>query len=97
VHVDSLQHVLAACCRYISFVEILSTKAVQGFVEAGFGEAQAQRYACFSFFAGLMATWLLGKAVSLIGSASKAWSKHRVGSSLFGVAPKPCGKPCVPL
>jgi hypothetical protein len=70
-------------CSYVSFVEILSTKAVEGFGKAGYGEAQAQRYACFAFFAGLMATWLLGKAVELISSCATAWRKHRVsrGSS----------------
>lgn len=62
---------------YISFVEILSTKAVGGFQEAGYEVAQARRYACFSFFAGLMATWLMGKAVSLIGRAGSAWRNNR--------------------
>jgi hypothetical protein len=70
-------------CSYVSFVEILSTKAVEGFAQAGYGQAQAQRYACFAFFAGLMATWLLGKAVQLVSSGATGWRKHRVsrGSS----------------
>lgn len=65
-------------CSYISFVEILSTKAVGGFQDAGYEPAQARRYACFSFFAGLMATWLMGEVVSLIAQAGGAWRKHRV-------------------
>lgn len=70
----------------MSFVEILSTKAVAGFEEAGFSDAQAQRYACFSFFAGLMSTWLVSKAVGLIGSAATALSKRKVcvsGDAVF--------------
>jgi hypothetical protein len=61
-------------------VEILSTKAVGGFQDAGYEVAQARRYACFSFFAGLMATWLMGKAVSLIGRAGSAWRNNRVST-----------------
>lgn len=85
-------HVLYPCvcvCSYVSFVEILSTKAVAGFQEAGYGAAQARRYACFSFFAGLMATWLLGKLVSLIASAAGAWRKHRV--SMASCSRRSCG------
>jgi hypothetical protein len=67
-------------CSYISFVEILSTKAVQGFQESGLSEAQSQRYACFSFFAGLMATWLLGKALELATKGAAAWQKRKVGA-----------------
>lgn len=63
---------------YVSFVEILSTKAVAAFEDAGHSSAHAQRYACFSFFAGLMATWLLGKALEGVASAAQAWRKHKV-------------------
>lgn len=69
---------MAHARRYVSFVEILSTKAVQGFQDAGFNVAQSQRYACFSFFAGLMATWMLSKSLELISTAAKAWQKHKV-------------------
>lgn len=62
---------------YVSFVEILSTKAVSGFVDAGYEDAVARRYACFSFFAGLMVTWLLGKAVALLPAAVGACRKRR--------------------
>lgn len=74
----------ASCpaCSYVSFVEILSTKAVSGFQEAGYEDAVARRYACFSFFAGLMVTWLLSKAVSLIPAAAGAWRKRRVSVRL---------------
>jgi hypothetical protein len=83
MHLVSAVTSAMCACSYVSFVEILSTKAVEGFEEAGYGEAQAQRYACFAFFAGLMATWLLGKAVQLVSSCATGWRKHRVsrGSS----------------
>jgi len=48
---------------YVSFAEIFTIKAIEGFLEEGHSDAEAQRYATFCFFAGIVFTVLLDKFV----------------------------------
>lgn len=59
-------------------VEILATKAVGGFVEAGLSQVEAVRYATFAFFAGIAATWVLGKLVHALAHMGAVLRKRRV-------------------
>ena len=52
---------------YVSFVEIFRAKSIDGFVDAGYSDEEADRYATFCFFAGCLATWLLDRLVHLLG------------------------------
>jgi ZIP family zinc transporter len=51
--------VSAGVMLFISFVEILSIKAVEGFAEAGYTDAQAYIFANFAFFCGIAITMVL--------------------------------------
>ena len=52
---------------YISFVEIFSIKAVEGFEDAGLTRAEAKRYSTLLFFGGMLITFLLDVLVHLLG------------------------------
>jgi hypothetical protein len=52
--------------RYVSFVEIFSAKAVDGFEAAGYTPEEATRYATLCFFGGMVVIWLLDKLVHAI-------------------------------
>jgi len=52
---------------YISFVEIFSIKAVEGFEEAGHTREEAKRYSTLLFFGGMLITFLLDVLVHLLG------------------------------
>jgi hypothetical protein len=52
--------------RYVSFFEIFASKAVSGFLAAGYTEDESCRYATLCFFCGMLAIWLLDKLVHLI-------------------------------
>ena len=52
---------------YISFVEILSIKAVEGFGDAGYSDAESKRYSTLLFFGGMLITFLLDILVHLLG------------------------------
>ncbi|KAF6263885.1 zinc permease family [Scenedesmus sp. NREL 46B-D3] len=60
----------AGVMLYVSFVEI-TNKAVIAFADAGLPEHEAARYATFSFFLGVVATWLLGRLVDLLATAAR--------------------------
>ncbi|KAG1669266.1 hypothetical protein FOA52_003304 [Chlamydomonas sp. UWO 241] len=49
----------AGIMLYVSFVEIFTSKSIQGFERAGFPANKAYQYATLSFFAGMLITWLL--------------------------------------
>jgi ZIP family zinc transporter len=55
--------VSAGVMLFISFVEILSLKAVGGFMDAGYSDAQAYILAQFCFFGGILITMVLDFAV----------------------------------
>lgn len=52
---------------YISFVEIFSIKAVEGFEDAGHTREEAKRYSTLLFFGGMLITFLLDVLVHLLG------------------------------
>ncbi|KAG1672530.1 hypothetical protein FOA52_002839 [Chlamydomonas sp. UWO 241] len=49
----------AGVMLYVSFVEIFTLKAVEGFEQAGYPPNKAYQYATLSFFGGMLMTWLL--------------------------------------
>jgi hypothetical protein len=63
--------------QYVSFVEI-TAKAVGAFAEAGLPDHEAARYATFSFFLGVVATWLLGKLVDFLATAARVIRARKV-------------------
>jgi len=52
--------------RYISFAEIFTVKAVEGFVDHGLSEDEAWRYATFTFFGGIAMIWALDQVIHTI-------------------------------
>ncbi|GBF88162.1 zinc transporter [Raphidocelis subcapitata] len=63
----------AGVMTYVSFVEILSTKAIEAFVSAGYSlSAEAPRYATLCFFGGALLTWLLDRLVHAMMHLAKA-------------------------
>lgn len=67
--------------QYVSFVEI-TNKAVTAFADAGMPAHEAARYATFSFFLGVVATWLLGKLVDCLATAARVIQARKVRSIL---------------
>eukprot|EP00882_Tetradesmus_deserticola_P003764 GHRQ01003979.1.p1 GENE.GHRQ01003979.1~~GHRQ01003979.1.p1 ORF type:complete len:417 (+),score=139.42 GHRQ01003979.1:220-1470(+) len=80
----------AGVMLYVSFVEI-TNKAVIAFADAGLPDHEAARYATFSFFLGVVATWLLGRLVDLLVTASRV-IQARKGRAAIGPAGC-CSKP----
>lgn len=72
----------AGVMMYVSFVEI-TNKAVTAFADAGMPAHKAARYATFSFFLGVVATWLLGKLVDCLATAARVIQarKERLAAS----------------
>ena len=65
-------------CRFISLSEILTIKTVDGFKESGLSDAEAMRYAVFTFFAGAFVCHLIDIVVSYIMQASQQVVKRRL-------------------
>jgi hypothetical protein len=63
--------------QYVSFVEI-TAKAVDAFSQAGMPDHEAARYATFSFFLGVIATWLLGRLVDFLATAARVIRARKV-------------------
>lgn len=59
-------------------VEIFTSKAVATFQDAGLSPDESMRYATFSFFLGVLATWLLGKLVNFLDVASRHLKAKKV-------------------
>jgi hypothetical protein len=69
--------VLCVVLQYVSFVEI-TAKAVDAFSQAGMPDHEAARYATFSFFLGVIATWLLGRLVDFLATAARVIRARKV-------------------
>jgi len=67
----------AGVMLYVSFAEIFTAKAVDGFKEGGYKDGEAYAYATITFFAGILFTYLLDTVVHYIGSLGNGTSSVR--------------------
>jgi hypothetical protein len=58
----------SACDRFISLIEILATKSVDGFKAAGFASNEAIRYSFLGFFAGILLTHMLEVVLDMVST-----------------------------
>eukprot|EP00198_Chlamydomonas_reinhardtii_P010865 XP_001700202.1 zinc-nutrition responsive transporter [Chlamydomonas reinhardtii] len=74
--------VSAGVMLYVSFVEIFTTKSIKGFMDAGYSDKSAYRYATLLFFGGMAVTWCLNQlahGLLHLAAASQAARKRRAG------------------
>ncbi|KAG2424159.1 hypothetical protein HXX76_014692 [Chlamydomonas incerta] len=75
--------VSAGVMLYVSFVEIFTTKSIQGFMDAGYSDKSAYRYATLLFFGGMAVTWALNQlahGMLHLAAACQAARRQRGGA-----------------